>query len=683
MSNKIKRVAASVLIASFGLTSILPSAAMAANDKEDPEKTIKVVESYVNGVSGKQLAEPDTYKEKPDAEYKAKDIDGYEFKTYEQDVTNLYLNKNLTYLVGYPDKTVRPFRYMTRAEATAIFYRLYDGHFPKATREWQPGMFSDVSEDAWYIKPLKQMYESGIAGGEDGKFRPNDPITRAELTALANRFNPKQFNDSNDKVTNKSFSFSDVYKDKWYANDIALAAANKWVSGYPDGSFKPENHITRAETVSVINRVTGRQLTEEQADKYYADNPYTDLNKSDWFFADMLEATVDHSPNPRDWKGKEYSSDDVNVVVEKYVDEDGNAIAEDVRSEDKVGRGHKDFTGVKYIGQARVVKYIYEGVVYSGSSSKVDKETNKKSRKVTEFEQVKNDPEGNAKLEFKVPSPYKAGSKYTLGYVDGDNFTPVAGSIVLDGDMQPGEEEPLLREFTIPKAKLQDGKKLVIRSQERQAAKYLAFADSDLVSLDTVAPNAKAIEVKAEAEDSKWRFWVNLKLADFTEENGTILVKYADSNGEQVREFNPKLEKELFIEGLEREGFENFRITLEDKFGNSRVIKPEYKATKVIVVEADRPVRNMKFASVKAPLGAIVKVKVHDNQGRLVAKGRQENTTDDFENIKLYKVDSAGEMTSERYSAQPGHRFDYKAVMKDDPTAYSNPMSFTVNEAHE
>ncbi|MFP5520795.1 S-layer homology domain-containing protein [Peptococcus simiae] len=490
MSNKIKRVAASVLIASFGLTSVLPSAAMAANDKEDPEKTIKVVESYVNGISGKQLAEPNTYKEKPDSEYKAKDIDGYEFKTYEQDVTNLYLNKNLTYLVGYPDKTVRPFRYMTRAEATAIFYRLYDGHFPKATREWKPGMFSDVSEDAWYIKPLKQMYERGIAGGEDGKFRPNDPITRAELTALANRFNPKQFNDSNDRVTSKSFSFSDVYKDKWYANDIALAAANKWVSGYPDGTFKPENHITRAETVSIINRVTGRQLTEEQADKYYADNPYTDLNRSDWFFADMLEATVDHSPNPKDWKGKEYSSDDVNVVVEKYVDEDGNAIADDVRREDKAGRGHKDFAGVKYIGQARVVKYIYEGISTSGSSSKVDKETNKKSRKVIEFKQLRNDPEGNAKLEFKVPSPYMAGSKYTLGYVDGDNFTSVAEPVVLDKDMKPGEDEPLLEEFTIPKAKLQAGRELVIRSQERHGAKYLAFADSDPVNLDDEAENS-------------------------------------------------------------------------------------------------------------------------------------------------------------------------------------------------
>ena len=198
------------------------------------------------------------------------------------------LNKtdHFAYVIGYPDGTVHPNGQITRAEVATIFFRLLkdevrDGAFTTSNS------YSDVAYGKWYNNPISTMSALGIITGyPDGTFKPNKPITRAEFAAIAARFDETQ--------SGKSATFSDVIG-HWAAKEIGIAYANEWIKGYPDGTFKPDQNITRAEAMTMINRVLERK-PESPADLLTNMNKWTDnMDTSKWYYLDVQEATNSHS----------------------------------------------------------------------------------------------------------------------------------------------------------------------------------------------------------------------------------------------------------------------------------------------------------------------------------------------------------------------------------------------------
>ena len=198
------------------------------------------------------------------------------------------LNKtdHFAYVIGYPDGTVHPNGQITRAEVATIFFRLLrdevrDGAFTTSNT------YSDVAYGKWYNNPISTMSALGIITGyPDGTFKPNKPITRAEFAAIAARFDETQ--------SGKSATFSDVIG-HWAAKEIGIAYYNDWIKGYPDGTFKPDQNITRAEAMTLINRVLERK-PESPADLLTNMNKWTDnLDTSKWYYLDVQEATNSHA----------------------------------------------------------------------------------------------------------------------------------------------------------------------------------------------------------------------------------------------------------------------------------------------------------------------------------------------------------------------------------------------------
>lgn len=198
------------------------------------------------------------------------------------------LNKtdHFAYVIGYPDGTVHPNGQITRAEVATIFFRLLkdevrDGAFTTSNT------YSDVAYGKWYNNPISTMSALGIITGyPDGTFKPNKPITRAEFAAIAARFDETQ--------SGKSATFSDVIG-HWAAKEIGIAYANEWIKGYPDGTFKPDQNITRAEAMTMINRVLERK-PESPADLLTNMNKWTDnMDTSKWYYLDVQEATNSHA----------------------------------------------------------------------------------------------------------------------------------------------------------------------------------------------------------------------------------------------------------------------------------------------------------------------------------------------------------------------------------------------------
>ena len=197
------------------------------------------------------------------------------------------LNKtdHFAYVIGYPDGTVHPNGQITRAEVATIFFRLLrdevrDGAFTTSNS------YSDVAYGKWYNNPISTMSALGIITGyPDGTFKPNKPITRAEFAAIAARFDETQ--------SGKSATFSDVIG-HWAAKEIGIAYYNDWITGYPDGTFKPDQNITRAEAMTLINRVLERK-PESPADLLTNMNKWTDnMDTSKWYYLDVQEATNSH-----------------------------------------------------------------------------------------------------------------------------------------------------------------------------------------------------------------------------------------------------------------------------------------------------------------------------------------------------------------------------------------------------
>ena len=198
--------------------------------------------------------------------------------------TGLNGNDHYAYIVGYPDKTVRPQNGITRAEVATIFFRLLTDETRDANST-KSNSYSDVAAGAWYNHAVSTLSAMGIVKGSNGKFNPNAPITRAEFAAIAARFD--------DKANTTTADFSDIAS-HWAKNEISAASNNGWINGYPDGTFRPDNKITRAEAMTLVNRVLKR-LPETEEDLHDDMIKWSDNSDvSQWFYLDVQEATNSH-----------------------------------------------------------------------------------------------------------------------------------------------------------------------------------------------------------------------------------------------------------------------------------------------------------------------------------------------------------------------------------------------------
>ncbi len=271
------------------------------------------VDFYVNGkllrtVKGRGTATVDVDKIVPD-----EIPDGFEFAGWYSDKeltkkvtgeievnkdTNLYakfvikggniLNKDdhFAYIIGYTDGTVRPLNNILREEVATIFFRLMTEEAGEAAHA-TVAPFSDVPETRWSSTAIATMAKGGfITGRDDGTFGPELYITRAEFATIAARF-------SGD-TTGEAISFSDTDK-HWAKNYIDVCTANGWITGYTDGTFKPDQYITRTEAMAIVNRMLDRSVDEAGIEAvkndicYFPDNP-----KESWSYYIVLEATNSH-----------------------------------------------------------------------------------------------------------------------------------------------------------------------------------------------------------------------------------------------------------------------------------------------------------------------------------------------------------------------------------------------------
>ena len=205
------------------------------------------------------------------------------------------------YVVGYTDGTFGPDRDMTRSEAATIFARLLAQRNGERITAPTKTTFPDIPTNAWYAGYVSYLARYGIAVGyTDGLFHGDKPITRAEFTAMAVRFFDA-YGDGDPTIMEEYSGFWDVSPGHWAAGHIADAARYGWVVGYGDGTFHADDEITRAEVVTIVNRLLGREADQE----YIADHPrglvlFPDVSKSYWAYYDILEAANGHTASMQD-----------------------------------------------------------------------------------------------------------------------------------------------------------------------------------------------------------------------------------------------------------------------------------------------------------------------------------------------------------------------------------------------
>ena len=193
------------------------------------------------------------------------------------------------YVMGYPDGTVRPNGSITRAEVSTILFRLLSD---KTRDEYftTESSFTDVKAGAWYNNSIATLEKAGVIvdTAKGGAFRPNEAITRAELAAMLAQFS--------DAKPVKGVKFSDVPAEHWAYEAIAIAAKMGWIEGYPDGTFRPDATITRAEMMTLVNRALERVPSDE--DHLLSKRvmlTFPDCKSGDWFYIAVQEATNSHT----------------------------------------------------------------------------------------------------------------------------------------------------------------------------------------------------------------------------------------------------------------------------------------------------------------------------------------------------------------------------------------------------
>ena len=199
--------------------------------------------------------------------------------------TGLNGKDHYAYIIGYGNNDVRPQNNITRAEVATIFFRLLTDETREANMTKSNG-YNDVKDGDWFCCAVSTLSKMGIIKGyEDGSFKPNAPISRAEFAAIAARFDP-----DGDKTP---ATFADVTS-HWAKDEISIAANHGWIKGYEDGSFKPDQKITRAETMTLVNRVLNR-LPETKDDLHKDMKTWVDnMDETAWYYLAVQEATNSH-----------------------------------------------------------------------------------------------------------------------------------------------------------------------------------------------------------------------------------------------------------------------------------------------------------------------------------------------------------------------------------------------------
>ena len=202
---------------------------------------------------------------------------------------------HFAYMQGYPEGDFRPGGNMTRAEAVVMFSRLMEESM-NLTVDYRYACYPDVDHTnpsmllPWYANPVCFMHLEGVLAdySRDVRFRPNDPVTRAEFATLASHFDNLTLTDDN--------VFSDVSSGHWAVKYINSSAAKGWIAGYPDGTFRPEANITRAEVVTLVNRILKRKADRDYIPANISKLPrsYSDLKSTYWAYWDIMEASIGH-----------------------------------------------------------------------------------------------------------------------------------------------------------------------------------------------------------------------------------------------------------------------------------------------------------------------------------------------------------------------------------------------------
>jgi uncharacterized repeat protein (TIGR02543 family) len=209
--------------------------------------------------------------------------------------------EHIKYLYGYPDGLIKPERDLTRAETAAVFFRLLSDEY--RAEEVRENSFADVDYDDWFCAEVSTLVKLGILSGyPDGEFRPNSSITRAELAQIAVRF--AAIMGESGEV---EFDFSDV-AGHWAQFAIEEAAEIGWLTGYPDGTFRPDAPITRAEFAAAVNRMLQRAPETEGDLLPDTMKAWPDNTPDKWYYLDMQEASNTH----------EYTRKDKQVPNRKY-----------------------------------------------------------------------------------------------------------------------------------------------------------------------------------------------------------------------------------------------------------------------------------------------------------------------------------------------------------------------------
>lgn len=204
---------------------------------------------------------------------------------------------HFAYVIGYPDGKVHPEGNISRAETATIFFRLLKADIRDGNLTADNG-FSDVSDGQWHNKAVSTMAKLGIVKGRRAdRFDPNASITRAEFAAICARFSTR--------TVENSGSFSDI-SGHWAENEIERAAAFGWISGYPDGTFRPDARITRAEAMTMINRVLCR-MPQSESDLLDSMVTWPDNKPSDWHYLAVQEATNSHDFNRQGEVGESWT----------------------------------------------------------------------------------------------------------------------------------------------------------------------------------------------------------------------------------------------------------------------------------------------------------------------------------------------------------------------------------------
>ena len=190
---------------------------------------------------------------------------------------------HFAYIIGYPDGEVKPNGWITREEVATVFFRLLTEEYRNL---WfsKTNSFTDVEENRWSNVAISTLANGGVIEGyEDGSFKPGEPITRAEFTAIASRLDTM--------IQDATHSFTDVYN-HWAEEYIANAVAKGWITGYEDGTFQLEDNITRAEAITITNRMMNRYLNTSELLEGVITWP--DNHKDDWYYFAIIEATNGH-----------------------------------------------------------------------------------------------------------------------------------------------------------------------------------------------------------------------------------------------------------------------------------------------------------------------------------------------------------------------------------------------------